>query len=60
MGVWDQEYDADIYKKLSEDAGAEEPTDEQLLAQDNYFRCKECGKNVLRITDNGNCLSCDM
>ena len=59
MGIWEEEYNADIFKEFDENSGNEEPTDEQLIKHDNFVKCLNCKGNVLQVSKAGFCWICE-
>lgn len=60
MGIWEEEDNADLFKEFVANSKDEEPTDEQLIKQDNFLRCNSCGGNVLQLTRSGTCWVCEL
>ena len=59
MGIWEEENDADIFKEYKDNSGDEEPTDDQLIAHDNFMKCDKCSGNVLKVSSAGLCWVCE-
>ena len=60
MGIWEKGKNVHKDRKLEEDSEIKEPSNEELIAHDNFLRCETCGGNVLQISKDGSCWVCGL